>query len=124
MGRVEAVCISEHKGERKTRVARATFAANHGIEGDAHAGAWHRQVSLLDAADIDEVRRNGVPDLQPGAFTKILLCRGDAGRRARLADSPGNECGALDHSDRQTCHAPCRIYHLTGDCMPRRGLAG
>lgn len=125
MGRVEAVCLSERKGERKTPVARATFAANHGIEGDAHAGAWHRQVSLLDAADIDEVRRNGVPDLQPGAFAENLVVSGGTlgelglGSRIRLGTSVVLSITQIG----KTCHAPCRIYHLTGDCiMPRRGL--
>ncbi|MEN6494682.1 MAG: molybdenum cofactor synthesis domain-containing protein [Thermoguttaceae bacterium] len=125
MGRVEAVCISQRKGERKTPVAQATFAANHGIEGDAHAGAWHRQVSLLDGADIDEVRRNGLPDLQPGAFAENLVVSGlklgelGLGSQIRLGTSVVLSITQIG----KTCHAPCRIHHLTGDCiMPRRGL--
>lgn len=66
MGRIEAICVSVRKGEKKTPQASARFVAGHGVEGDAHAGVWHRQVSLLAAEDIERVRERGWPDLKPG----------------------------------------------------------
>ncbi len=125
MGRVEAICISEKKGQRKRPVEAATFRSDYGIESDAHAGAWHRQVSLLAAEDIEAVRRSGLGDLAPGDFAENLVLAGvelgalGLGTRLRL----GEEVVVSITQIGKVCHAPCRIYELTGDCiMPRRGL--
>lgn len=125
MGRVEAICVSQRKGERKTPVATATFIAGLGIHGDAHSGNWHRQVSLLDADDIAQVRRAGLPDLAPGDFAENIVVSGvplaelGLGSKLRLGASVVLSITQIG----KRCHAPCRIHSLTGDCiMPRRGL--
>lgn len=125
MGRVEALCISQNKGERKTPVQRALFCADHGIESDAHANTWHRQISILAAEDIESVRQKGLPDLAPGDFAENLVLSGmdlsslGLGTRVRL----GQDVILSITQIGKVCHTPCRIYKLTGDCiMPRLGL--
>ncbi len=125
MPRVEALCVSEAKGERKHAVDFAVFRSDHGIEGDAHAGPWHRQVSLLSKEDIEAVRRNGLPELAPGDFAENLILSGldltsfGLGTRLRL----GRDVVLSITQIGKVCHSPCRIYQLTGDCiMPRVGL--
>ena len=125
MARVEAICISKEKGQRKTPVDSATFRADHGIEGDAHAGTWHRQVSLLAAEDIETVRKKGLPNLQPGAFAENVVVGGLAlgsvglGSRIRLGEAVEVAVTQIG----KTCHAHCEIYRITGDCiMPRLGV--
>lgn len=125
MGRIEAICTSRKKGVRKTAVASAEFVTGHGIEGDAHAGPWHRQVSLLAAEDVAEVRRRGLPDVAAGDFAENLTVSGvpleslGLGSRLRLGD--GVELRVTQIG--KACHKPCRIQRLTGDCiMPKRGL--
>jgi len=124
-GKIEAICISEKKGVRKTPLAVATFAGNHGIEGDAHAGAWHRQVSLLDARDVAIMRDKGLPDLKAGDFAENIVVSGvelsalGLGSRLRL----GGDVELSVTQIGKKCHNRCAIYARTGDCiMPRRGL--
>jgi len=125
MGRVEAICVSQRKEERKTPVAGANFIAGFGIDGDAHSGKWHRQVSLLDADDIAQARRASLLDLPPGAFAENLVVSGvdlgelGLGSKLRLGSNVVLSITQIG----KRCHAPCRIHALTGDCiMPRRGL--
>ncbi len=125
MPNVEAICISENKGERKTPVESAAFRADSGIASDAHAGRWHRQVSLLAAEDIEAARRRGLPDLKPGDFAENVVLSGldlgalGLGTELRL----GAEVTLSVTQIGKVCHTPCRVYHLTGDCiMPRLGL--
>jgi len=125
MPRVEALCISERKGERKHPVPQATFRADFGIEGDAHAGAWHRQVSLLAAEDIEAVRRDTGLDISPGAFAENVVLSGvgfsalGLGTRLRL----GRDVMLTISQIGKTCHVPCEIARLTGECiMPKLGL--
>ena len=125
MGRVEALCVSVRKGDRKGPVAKATFRAEHGIVGDAHAGPGRRQVSLLAAEDIDALRRAKLPDLKPGDFAENVILSGldlaSLGVGSRLC--LGRDVVLCITQIGKECHTPCRIYHLTGDClMPRRGL--
>jgi molybdenum cofactor synthesis domain-containing protein len=124
-GRVMAVCSSERKGERKRPVAHAVLRVDHGVEGDAHAGPWHRQVSLLAAEDVAAMRARGLPDLQSGDFGENFVIEGlDPGRlglgsRLELGGDAEIEVTQIG----KTCHARCAIYHKTGDCiMPTRGL--
>lgn len=124
-GRIAALCISDAKGEVKRPVDRATFVANHGIEGDAHAGSWHRQVSLLAAEAVDEEIRPALPDVQAGDFAENLLLIGvdiDAlglGSRLRL----GSDVELVITQIGKVCHTGCAIAQATGDCvMPRRGV--
>lgn len=124
MPTVEAICISTEKGQRKRPVPRAVFRADHGIEGDAHAGHWHRQISLLAREEI-AAAASAVPDLRPGDFAENVVLAGldlatlGLGSRLRL----GAEVVLSITQIGKTCHTACRIGVLTGDClMPRRGL--
>ena len=125
MGRIDALCVGSDKGERKSPVDTAEFRADHGIASDAHAGLGHRQVSLLAAEDIETVRRGGLADLSPGDFAENVIVSGldlgslGLGSRLRL----GSDVVLSVTQIGKVCHTPCRIYHLTGDCiMPRLGL--
>jgi len=125
MATVDSLCISKKKGERKRPVESVTMRVDHGIEGDAHAGPWHRQLSILSKSDIDAVRDGGLPDLKAGDFAENIVIDGlelsslGLGTRLRL----GAELELTITQIGKECHSPCRIYHLTGDCiMPKLGL--
>ncbi|MBM4036906.1 MAG: MOSC domain-containing protein [Planctomycetes bacterium] len=123
--RIEALCVSQSKGEPKHAVERALFVANHGIQGDAHAGEWHRQVSLLSAEEAEEWRER-LPDLKPGAFAENVLVSGldfgtlGLGSRLRLGAEAELEVTQVG----KECHGHrCTVFERLGDClMPRRGL--
>ncbi len=125
MGQVQALCLSEKKGVQKHPVDFAVFLTDRGIEGDAHAGHWHRQVSILCARDIEAVRKQGLPDLAPGDFAENLVLKGidlaKLGLGSRLC--LGSDVVLVISQIGKVCHTPCRIGQLTGDCiMPRLGL--
>ena len=118
-----SINVSSAVGVPKTPVDRAVLRENHGIEGDAHAGEWHRQVSLLADEDIETMRGRGV-DLPPGIFAENLTTRGiDLSRLpvgSRLRVGPAllevTQIG-------KECHQGCAIRQAVGDCvMPRRGV--
>jgi MOSC domain-containing protein YiiM len=118
-----SINISTSVGVPKTPVDRAMLRENHGIEGDAHAGEWHRQVSLLADEDIETMRGRGV-DLPPGIFAENLTTRGiDLSQLpvgSRLSIGPAlleiTQIG-------KKCHQGCAIRQAVGDCvMPRRGV--
>jgi|YNPBryunderm2012_1023409.scaffolds.fasta_scaffold00372_8 molybdopterin adenylyltransferase len=124
-GVVEALCLSERKGTKKTAHPVVKFVAGHGIEGDAHAGPWHRQVSLLAAEDVEQMRQRGLPDLKPGDFAENVVVSGlplatvGLGSRLRL----GGEVELAVTQLGKLCHYRCVIYEQTGDCiMPRLGV--
>ncbi len=75
---IQAVCISERKGEQKHPVETIHLRPGHGIEGDAHAGNWHRQVSLLGQESVDRLQEKVSIRLFPGAFAENILCGGIA----------------------------------------------
>jgi len=120
---VLAVCTSAEKGTAKAAVAGGLLVAGHGLEGDAHAGPWHRQVSLLDIAAIEEMRAAGL-DLQYGAFGENLVVEGldvaDLGIGSEL------QIGAARLRVTQigkSCHNPCAIFYAVGRCiMPEQGV--
>lgn len=122
-GIVQAVCVSDRRGIAKTDVKSAAFLKDYGIEGDAHAGTWHRQVSLLGADKIEEFRSRGA-SVEYGAFGENLVVTGfdfrnlPVGTRLRCADV------LLEITQiGKECHTHCAIYHQTGDCiMPREGV--
>jgi len=124
-GRIDAICLSKKKGERKTTVEEACLVTQRGFEGDAHAGDWHRQVSLLAAEDIATMKAKGLPDLKAGDFAENLVVSGldlsrlGLGSRLRLGADVELTVSQLG----KTCHSHCAIYHQTGDCiMPRLGI--
>ena len=122
-GRVIAICISKNKGTAKTEVPAATLKPDHGIEGDAHAGNWHRQVSLIALEKIEEFRKRGA-DVDFGAFGENIIVEGfdlsslPVGTRFKIGDA------LLELTQiGKECHTHCAIYHQVGDCiMPREGV--
>ena len=124
MGRIVAVCISANKGERKKNITRGMLVANHGLEGDAHAGPWHRQVSLLARESIAKMQAKGL-NVGPGDFAENLTTEGvdlvslPVGTKLRL----GKEVLAEVTQIGKKCHSHCAIYQQAGDCvMPREGI--
>jgi len=118
-----SINISERTGEQKKPVDGAVLRENHGIEGDAHAGDWHRQVSLLAEEDIDTMRGRGI-ELGYGDFAENITTRGiNLGALpmgARLSLGPA----VLEVTQiGKECHQGCAIFQAVGDCvMPRRGV--
>jgi MOSC domain-containing protein YiiM len=123
MAEVVAVCISRSKGTPKVEVPEIEVKIDHGIVGDAHAGNWHRQISLLGDESVD-VMREKLPDLPHGAFAENILTRGiclyklPVGTKLRVGPAllEVTQIG-------KECHKGCAIRQITGDCvMPREGI--
>lgn len=123
MGTVTAICISRQRGTRKEPIETAELEADYGILGDAHAGKWHRQVSLLQQEKVDDFCRRG-GTVTPGAFGENLLVSGIDFRS--LPVGTRLRCGEVLLEMTQIgkeCHTHCAIYHQTEDCiMPREGV--
>lgn len=122
-GVVQAVSVSTEKGSRKTAVPQACLIENWGIEGDAHAGEWHRQISLLAAESIETMRAKGL-DIHPGDFAENLVISGFDLSSLRIGDRIlAGSCELEITQIGKECHAHCAIYAQTGDCvMPREGI--
>ena len=123
MGRIHAICISEKKGTQKHEVSSAKLVENWGIEGDAHAGTWHRQVSLLGLAQIEEFRSRGAK-VEFGAFGENLVVEGYHFRELPVGTrfQAGEAILEMTQIGKE-CHSHCAIYHAMGDCiMPREGV--
>jgi MOSC domain-containing protein YiiM len=123
MGKIIAVCISEKRGIQKKNIKEAVLIENFGIENDAHAGDWHRQVSLLSYDRVEEFRAKGA-DVDDGAFGENILVEGIDFKT--LPVGTVFRCGdvvlELTQVGKQ-CHSHCEIYHKVGDCiMPREGV--
>ena len=123
MGKIISLNISGKKGVNKEPVNRVRLQVNHGIEGDAHAGNWHRQVSLLAEESIELMRQKGL-ELDPGAFAENITTTG-----IDLASLPvGTRLQAGDVALEVTkigkkCHKGCAIFKQVGDCiMPNEGV--
>lgn len=124
MGSVTAICISGKKGDRKTPVPFAKLRSAHGIEGDAHAGAWQRQVSLLPEESIAKMREI-LPDLAHGDFAENIVTSGLHLSEVKIGDRfrAGSEIILEVTQIGKECHEACAIREKTGDCiMPREGI--
>lgn len=124
MAKVISVNISESKGVVKKPVAIARFEVESGMEGDAHAGPWHRQVSLLALESIEKMQAKGVEGLTPGKFAENITTQGivlhklPVGTRFSI-----NEVLFEVTQIGKECHLGCEIRNLVGDCiMPREGI--
>ena len=123
MGKIMAVCISEKRGTQKKNIEKVRLIENFGLEGDAHGGNWHRQVSLLSYEKVRAFEEKGI-SVEDGAFGENLLVEGfdfktlPIGTRFR--------CGEVLLEMTQIgkeCHSHCEIYQAVGDCiMPREGV--
>jgi MOSC domain-containing protein YiiM len=122
-GRVLAVSVSAEKGVPKTNVGQVRLIENWGIEGDAHAGDWHRQVSLLSIESIATIRALGL-EVQPGDFAENITTQDVDLAAVRVGDRlMVGECVLEITQIGKVCHARCSIYARVGDCvMPREGL--
>lgn len=123
MGIVKAVCISEKKGTAKRNVGECRFIEDWGLENDAHAGKWHRQVSLLSFDEVEKFRARGA-DVADGAFGENLLVQGFDFKTFPVGTV--FECNDVVLEMTQIgkqCHSECEIFHQVGDCiMPREGV--
>ncbi|MBI2469684.1 MAG: MOSC domain-containing protein [Planctomycetes bacterium] len=124
MGKIVAVCISEKKGVQKCDVGTRKLIEHFGLEGDAHAGKWHRQVSLLARESADIMREKGL-NIKDGDFGENIVTEGielkslPIGTVLKIGDCiiiRVTQIGKL-------CHDRCAIYYKAGDCiMPREGI--
>lgn len=124
MAKIVSVNISQNKGERKKSVASVMISADHGIDSDAHAGKWHRQVSLLAMESIRKMQDLGL-DVGPGDFAENLTTEGmdlvslPIGTRLRIGEGVEVEVTQIG----KECQDHCEIYRQAGDCvMPREGI--
>lgn len=123
MGKIVGICTSEKRGTVKTEQKEVNLIENWGLEGDAHGGSWHRQVSLLSYEKIQNFREKGA-DVALGAFGENLIIEGydfrelPVGTRFRIGDA------ILEMTQiGKNCHSHCEIYKRMGDCiMPREGV--
>ena len=121
---IKAVCISEKKGQQKHPVERVHLRPEYGIDGDAHAGNWHRQLSLLGQESVNRLQEKISIPLFPGAFAENILCEGielyklPVGTKLRV----GTALCKVTQIGKE-CHADCAIRRQAGDCvMPREGI--
>ena len=126
MAKVVAVNISEKKGVVKKPVESITLIEDFGIEKDAHAGKWHRQVSFLAVESIDKMKKQGIDHLDFGVFAENITTDGielfsiPVGTKLKVGETlfEVTQIG-------KECHQGCEIRNLVGDCvMPREGIFG
>jgi MOSC domain-containing protein YiiM len=122
--KIVSIAISRKKGTRKTVVDSACLVQGHGLEGDAHAGPWHRQVSFLAAESIEKAKQKGL-QVDFGDFAENIATLGidwlrlPVGTRLTLGQDALVEISQIG----KTCHRRCAIYYQAGDCiMPREGV--
>ncbi|RPI17711.1 MAG: MOSC domain-containing protein [Ignavibacteriae bacterium] len=124
--KVTAISISKKKGIPKSNIASAKMIADYGIENDAHAGKWHRQVSFLAIESINKMRTK-LPGLRPGAFAENITTEFidvpnlTIGSRLKI----GNDAEVEITQIGKECHDKCAIYYRVGNCvMPTEGIFG
>jgi len=124
-GRVAALSVSKKKGIPKTNVDHIRLLKDFGLEGDAHGGNWHRQVSLLALESVEAMRHKGLPDLGPGSFAENITTESvelnslQVGQRLQIGAEALLEITQIG----KDCHSRCAIFQHVGDCiMPREGL--
>lgn len=122
--KIVSIALSKKKGTRKSIVDEALLVEEHGIEKDAHAGPWHRQVSFLASESIEQARNQGL-DVSFGDFAENIATSGidwqkiPIGTRLRLGDTVLVEITQIG----KECHTRCAIYYKAGDCiMPKEGV--
>ena len=122
--KIVSIAVSKKKGTRKTPVDEILISKDHGLEGDAHAGKWHRQVSFLSSESIEAARQQGL-DVTFGDFAENIATTGidwktlPLGTRVRMGETVLVEITQIG----KECHNKCAIYYKAGDCiMPREGV--
>jgi len=124
-GKVMSISVSKKKGIPKTNIYRAKLIKEHGIDGDAHSGNWHRQVSLLAFESIEKMRKVGLPNIRPGAFAENITTQFidvpnlSVGTKLKIGNDVELEITQIG----KECHSKCSIFYEVGDCvMPREGI--
>ncbi|SDY26055.1 MOSC domain-containing protein [Tindallia californiensis] len=125
MAKVLSINLSKETGVVKTPIEKGEFIENYGLQNDAHAGEWHRQVSLLGQESVDKIRKLGLIDkLEPGVFAENILTEGIVlyelaiGTRLKVGETI-QEVTQIG----KKCHHGCEIFQKVGDCvMPREGI--
>lgn len=123
-GKVLEINISDKKGVMKTPISEGNFIVDFGLEGDAHGGDWHRQISLLGNESIDKMRQDGVEDLEFGSFAENITTEGivlyelPVGTKLKIGDTI-QEVTQIG----KECHTGCAIAQKVGKCvMPKEGI--
>lgn len=123
-GKVLEINISDKKGIMKTPISEGNFIVDFGLEGDAHGGKWHRQISLLGNESIDKMRKTGVEDLDFGSFAENITTEGivlyelSVGTKLKIGETI-QEVTQIG----KECHTGCAIAQKVGDCvMPKEGI--
>jgi len=125
MAKVMAINLSKEKGVIKTPIEEGLFIEDHGLKDDAHAGDWHRQVSLLGQESVDKILAMGViENLEAGVFAENILTEGivlyelPVGTKLKIGETM-QEVTQIG----KKCHHGCEIFQKVGDCvMPREGI--
>ncbi len=122
--KIVAISTSQKKGVKKTNIDEARLLIDHGLDTDAHAGDWHRQVSLLDMESVNRIREKGL-EVEPGNFAENITTQGirlwelPIGTQMQLGTQVLVEVTQIG----KECHNRCAIFHQVGDCvMPREGI--
>lgn len=123
MGKVMAVCISEKKGVQKRNIHEAELIEDFGIKNDAHAGKWHRQVSLLSYEKIEAFKAKGAP-VEDGSFGENLVVQGIDFKSCPVGTKFVCNDVVLELTQiGKECHSGCEIFKIMGECiMPREGV--
>ena len=123
-GKIKAISISKEKGTKKVNVPEAELRTDFGIIGDAHAGNWHRQVSLLGAESINKMTEKGA-NVAPGSFAENITTEGidllalEVDAKLKLGEDIELQITQFG----KKCHSRCEIFEQVGDCvMPREGV--
>lgn len=122
-GTIIAVCVSGKKGEKKVPVPFVTLVPGHGVDRDAHAGPWHRQVSLLAVESIAKMKAKGL-SVGPGDFAENVTVEGIDLTSLRPGERLRSGEVLLEITQiGKECHNRCAIYYQAGDCvMPKEGV--
>ena len=123
MGKIVAVCISDKRGERKSRVKKAEFKENYGLIGDAHGGPGQRQVSFLAIEDIQKMKEQGLSE-EYGCFGENIVTEGISPQDCCVGKifKIGQALLRISQIGKE-CHAPCEIAKKIGTCiMPSQGI--
>lgn len=125
IGEIISINISQQKGTKKMPVEEVMVREDYGIEGDAHANKWHRQVSLLSVESINKMREEKGLELSPGDFGENLTVKGviltelPIGTLLQIGKTVVLETTQIG----KECHDRCNIYYQSGDCiMPKEGI--
>jgi MOSC domain-containing protein YiiM len=122
--KVVSIAVSRKKGTRKNAVDEITLVEDHGLEGDAHAGKWHRQVSFLSSESIEQARSNGL-EVGFGDFAENIATVGIDWAKLPIGTQVkiGNDAIVEITQIGKECHRKCAIFYQAGDCiMPREGV--